>query len=179
MTSSLQILDSLNIAVADAVGKASSSILQRQSAEGYWWADLRADSTLESDYILMQLWLYPPVEGAWNPPTRSLVEKAVDAILARQLEDGGFNIYLHGPSEINASIKAYFALKVAGVSVGDERMRRLRERILEMGGLQAANSYVRTNLSLFDLFPRSACPSIPPELMLLPLRFIYQMSSWT
>ncbi|MDQ2711579.1 MAG: squalene--hopene cyclase, partial [Acidobacteriota bacterium] len=51
--------------------------------------------------------------------------------------------------------------------------------ILELGGLQASNSYVRTNLSLFNLFPRDACPSIPPEIILLPFNFIYQMSSWT
>jgi squalene-hopene/tetraprenyl-beta-curcumene cyclase len=38
---------------------------------------------------------------------------------------------------------------------------------------------VRTNLSLFNLFPREACPSIPPEIILLPFNFIYQMSSWT
>src|SRR5581483_1402096 len=106
-------------------------------------------------------------------------ERAVEAILARQLEDGGFNIYLNGPSEINASIKAYFALKVAGIPAADPRMMRLRDRILELGGVQAANSYVRINLSLFDLFPRAACPSIPPEIILLPFNFIYQMSSWT
>src|SRR5581483_7202133 len=107
MKSSLQISESLNFAAADAVRKASSSLLHRQSAEGYWCADLKADTTLESDYIMMQLWLYPPVEGVWNPPTRPLIEKAVHAIFARQLEDGGFNIYLNGPSEVNASIKAY------------------------------------------------------------------------
>lgn len=169
----------LNSAAADAVRRASASLLQRQSPEGYWWADLRADTTLESDYILMQLWLHPPVNGVWNPPTRALIDKAVQSILARQLEDGGFNIYLHGPSEINASIKAYFALKLAGVPATDMRMERLRDRIIEMGGLQASNSYVRTNLSLFDLFPRNACPSIPPEIILLPFKFIYRMSSWT
>jgi squalene-hopene/tetraprenyl-beta-curcumene cyclase len=107
------------------------------------------------------------------------VDRAVDAILERQLPDGGFNIYLHGPSEVSASIKAYFALKVAGLPASDTRMERLRERILELGGLQAANSYVRANLSLFDLFPRDACPSIPPEIILLPFKLIYQMSSWT
>ena len=32
-----------------------------------------------------------------------------------QLPDGGFNIYVDGPSEISASVKAYFALKVAGI----------------------------------------------------------------
>ena len=179
MKSSLQISDSLNFAAANAIRKAAHSLLRRQQPEGFWWADLRADTTLESDFILMELWLHPPVNGVWNPPTRPQVDRAVAAILARQLEDGGFNIYLNGPSEINASIKAYFALKVAGLTPADRRMQRLRERILELGGLQAANSYVRVNLSLFGLFPRDACPSIPPEIILLPLNFIYQMSSWT
>ena len=58
-------------------------------------------------------------------------------------------------------------------------MQRLRDRILELGGMQAANSYVRVNLSLFGLYPARACPSIPPEIILLPFNFIYQMSSWT
>jgi squalene-hopene/tetraprenyl-beta-curcumene cyclase len=107
------------------------------------------------------------------------VDRAVNAIFARQLPDGGFNIYLQGPSEVSASIKAYFALKLAGIPANDPRMERLRNRILEMGGMQAANSYVRINLSLFDLYPRDACPSIPPEIILLPFKFIYQMSSWT
>ena len=48
-----------------------------------------------------------------------------------------------------------------------------------MGGIQAANSYVKINLSLFNLYPRECCPSVPPEMMLLPGNFIYQMSSWT
>lgn len=60
MKSSLQISDSLNQAAADAILRASAALLDRQFSEGYWWADLRADSTLESDYILMQLWLHPP-----------------------------------------------------------------------------------------------------------------------
>jgi squalene-hopene/tetraprenyl-beta-curcumene cyclase len=199
MTSSLQISDSLNVAAADAIRKAAAALLERQSAEGYWNPPLRADTTLESDYIMLQLWLHPPVDGGvdesalrgtrdsgsetktqgWNPPTRAQIDRAVSSILARQLPDGGFNIYLHGPSEINACIKAYFALKVAGVPVSDTRMERLRARICEMGGLQAANSYVRTNLNLFNLYPREACPSIPPELFLLPFKFIYRMSSWT
>ncbi|HET8636332.1 MAG TPA: prenyltransferase/squalene oxidase repeat-containing protein, partial [Acidobacteriaceae bacterium] len=185
MKSSLQISDSLNFlkanpkAAADAIRKAASALLQKQAPEGYWWADLLADSTLESDYIMMQLWLHPPVEGVWNPPDRGRIERAVDSILARQLPDGGFNIYLNGPANVNASIKAYFALKLAGIPASDSRMQRLRDRILDLGGLQAANSYVRINLSLFGLFPREACPSIPPELIFLPFRFIYQMSSWT
>ena len=179
MKSSVQIEDFLSAACGKAAKKASAALMKRQAEAGFWWADLRADTTLESDYILMELWLNPPVNGVWNPPTKAKVQRAVQSILSRQLPDGGFNIYLGGPSEVNASIKAYFALKVAGVPVEAPPMAALRERIIAQGGLQASNSYVRTNLSLFNLFPRDACPSIPPEIVLLPFHFIYQMSSWT
>ena len=180
MNSGVQTSESVTLAASQAIRKASASLLSKQTADGFWWADLRADSTLESDFIL--IWSFGFIRlsnGVWNPPTRPQIERAVASILARQLEDGGFNIHLHGPSEINASIKAYFALKVAGLSSEDERMCRLRDRIIELGGLQGANSYVRVNLSLFGLFPREACPAIPPEIILLPFNFIYQMSSWT
>jgi len=57
-------------------------------------------------------------------------------------------------------------------------MTLLRERIIALGGMQAANSYVKVNLSLFGLFPRDWCPTIPPE-MILAGNLIYEMSSWT
>ena len=179
MTPSIETTHSLATGVTEAIRKASEALLRKQNAEGFWWADLTADSTLESDYILQELWNHPPANGVWEPTSRDRIRRAVASIFSRQLPDGGFNIYLQGPSEISASVKAYFALKVAGAAADDARMIRLRERILEMGGLQAANSYVRINLSLFGLFPRQACPSVPPEMILVPGRFLYQMSSWT
>src|SRR6202030_4066098 len=102
-------------------------LLDRQHGDGYWWADLTADSTLESDFILLALWRHPVVEGVWNPPTRELINKAARSILARQLPDGGFNIYAQGPSEISATIKAYTALKLSGLAYDDPRMARARE----------------------------------------------------
>src|SRR5579884_2736140 len=128
MKSSLQISDSVNFAAAGAVRKAASALLQKQAPEGYWWADLRADTTLESDYIMMQLWLHPPVNGVWNPPDRARIDRAVQSILARQLPNGGFNIYLHGPAEVNACIKAYFALKLAGLPRSKEHTSELQSR---------------------------------------------------
>jgi squalene-hopene/tetraprenyl-beta-curcumene cyclase len=75
-------------------------------------------------------------------------------------------------------VKAYTALKLAGLPYDDPRLAQARERILAMGGLQAANSYVKVNLSLFGLYPREHAPAIPPEFMLLG-KLIYEMSSWT
>jgi squalene-hopene/tetraprenyl-beta-curcumene cyclase len=178
MSPSLQVSDTRLTSCAQAMRRAVGFLLGKQHRDGYWWGDLTADATLESDYILLELWWHPPVDGVWNPPTRDRVNKAVCSILARQLPDGGFNIYTQGPSEINASVKAYTALKLAGLAYDHPDLARLRERILAMGGLQAANSYVKVNLSLFGLYPREHTPSIPPEGILLG-RLIYEMSSWT
>ena len=179
MSAQLEVGGMLETAAAQASQRSARFLAGLQRPDGHWCAELTADTTLESDYILFQLWLHPPQNGVWRPPTRPLVDKAVCSILDRQLPDGGFNIYVQGPSEVSASVKAYFALKLAGLAVDDPRMERLRDRILALGGIQAANSYVKINLSLFDLYPRRYCPSIPPEVVLLPFDFLYQMSSWT
>ena len=165
--------------IQDAIGRSSSALLLQQKAEGFWCGELTADTTLESDYILLQLWLHQPHGASWNPPTRQRIEKATRSILERQLEDGGFNIYAGGPAEVSATVKAYCALKLAGVAPDSDPMRRARDRILALGGLQAANSYVKINLSLFGLYPREHVPSVPPEITLLPGGVLYEMSSWT
>jgi len=178
MSPSLQVADGLTAACSRALRRAAGHMLDIQHDEGYWWADLTADTTLESDFILLELWRHPPQNGVWNPPTRPLIEKAVRSILARQLPDGGFNIYADGPSEISATVKAYTALKLAGLAYDHPSLKSARERILALGGLQRANSYVKVNLSLFGLYPREHTPSIAPEFMLLG-KVLYEMSSWT
>jgi len=67
------------------------------------------DSTLCSDYVVFMHWC--------GEVDAQLQRRCVRHILKRQLPDGGWNIYYGGPSEINASVKAYFALKLAACSV--------------------------------------------------------------
>jgi len=181
MTSTTLTLNSeLRASAHRNIALAAEHLLSLRQPDGHWCALLTADTTLESDYILLQLWLHAPdAEGVWNPPNKAQIGRAADRILSRQLPDGGFNIYVDGPSEISASVKAYFALKLAGIPVESSQLTKLRERILELGGLQAANSYTKVNLSLFGLYPREDTPSIPPEILLLPGKLLYQMSSWT
>ena len=178
MTPGLQVAGELLAAASRATLRGSSRLLAFQRGDGFWCGDLTADSTLESDWLLLLLWLYPPQAGAWNPPAREKADRAVKSILERQLPDGGFNSYPSGPSDVSASVKAYFALKLAGIPVDGEALTKLRERILALGGIQAANSYVKINLSLFNLYPRDHVATVPPEIILLG-NLLYQMSSWT
>ena len=155
------------------------SLLSKQDPEGFWQGDLTADTTLESDYILLLLWLYPPDKGQWDSTIQAKVDKAIPTILDRQLPDGGWNIYLEGPAEVNATTRAYVALRVGGYAPEHPIMKRARERILALGGLQATNSYTKNNLSMFGLFPRKYTPSVPPELVLIPGNVLYEISSWS
>jgi squalene-hopene/tetraprenyl-beta-curcumene cyclase len=83
MRPQLQTADALAASASQAAQRASGALLARQNEQGYWWAYLTADTTLESDYILLQLWLDPPQDGVWQPKNRELIDKAVRSILRR------------------------------------------------------------------------------------------------
>ena len=166
-----------------SIASASDYLLARQSAKGYWVGELEADTSLESDYILLQLWLYPPGDdGVWSPPTASRIQSAARYILSRQLPDGGWSIYPGGPANVSASVKAYLTLRLAGYEASDARLRNARTRVIDLGGVESSNSYTKIYLSYFELYDRNKTPTIPPELFLLPNSTrltVYDMSSWT
>ncbi len=165
--------------IETSIALSAEALLRSREPEGFWNGELTADSTLESDYILLQLWMHPPEGAGWNPPSRARVDRAAAAILERQLPDGGWHIFSGDGAEVNATTRAYTVLKICGHDPERSYMARARERVLELGGLQACNSYTKINLSLFGLFPRRFAPSVPPEIVLLPGDVLYEMSSWT
>ena len=75
--------------VAPGIGRAAEHLFSLQAPDGYWCCELTADTTLESDYILLQLWLHQPQGQEWNPPSQGRIERAARSILDRQLPDGG------------------------------------------------------------------------------------------
>lgn len=166
-----------------AIQSACEYLLNRQRSQGYWVGEIEGDSTLLSDYVMLQLWLHQPeAGGSWRPPSLRRVRAACRRIAELQLEDGGWSIYPGGPANVSASVKAYCALKIAGADADDRRMLRAANRIVALGGVEAANSYTKLYLSYFGLYPRARVPSIPPEIFLLPARnrfSVYAMSSWS
>jgi squalene-hopene/tetraprenyl-beta-curcumene cyclase len=164
----------LDLRVRKAVERATQYLLSLQAPEGYWVGELEADTTLESDYVF-----FLHVIGKFEPER---VAKLANYIRRNQLPDGGWNIYKGGPSELNATVKAYVALKLAGDSPNDPHMAAARRKVHELGGLEQTNSYTRFYLALGGAVKWNYVPAIPPELMLPPSWFffnIYSLSSWT
>src|SRR5438270_4614248 len=160
--------------ISDAIARAQQNLLRQQRPDGHWCGELLVDSTLCSDFVLFMHWL--------GEIDVSLQERCARHILKRQLPDGGWNIYFGGPSEINASVKGYFALKLAGYSPDLPFMRKARENILRLGGIPRMNTFSKLYLALLGQFPWKYLPAIPVEMILLPSWapfHIYKMSSWS
>lgn len=157
-----------------AIRRAQHNLLRLQHQEGYWCGELTVDSTLCSDYVLYMHWI-----GEVDPV---LQDKCVAHIRRRQLADGGWNIYEGGPSEVSASVKAYFALKLAGHSVNDPWMREARACILRLGGIPRMNTYAKLYLALLGQFPWQFLPTVPAEIIFFPkwcFFNLYELSSWS
>jgi squalene-hopene/tetraprenyl-beta-curcumene cyclase len=160
--------------LAAAIERSQQYLLSQQKPEGYWVGELMVDATLVSDMVAYHHW-DGKVDAQWQ-------RKAVNHILSMQLPDGGWNIYYGGPAEVNATTKAYLALKLAGVPVTDPRMLRAREVALNLGGVPRMNTFSKLYLALLGLFPWDYVPTIPCEVILIGKWFYVnfnEMSSWS
>ncbi len=157
-----------------AIRRAQANLMRLQREDGHWCGELFVDSTLCSDYVLYMHWA--------DEVDAVLQEKCVAHIRRRQLADGGWNIYEGGPSDVNASVKAYFALKLAGHLPAQPWMQEARACILRLGGIPRMNTYAKLYLALLGQFPWKYLPTVPVEMIFFPKWFpfsLYDMSSWS
>jgi squalene-hopene/tetraprenyl-beta-curcumene cyclase len=156
------------------IDRARQGLLARQQPDGHWVGELQGDVTLESEFVFLMTFL--------GREREERVAKAGRYILGQQLPDGGWNNYMDGPADLSASVKAYFALKIAGHDPDVAYMRRAAQLIRSLGGAARCNSFSNFYLALLGQFPYGNCPAVLPEMMLLPRWAyfnIYAMSSWT
>jgi squalene-hopene/tetraprenyl-beta-curcumene cyclase len=149
-------------------------LFARQAPDGHWVGELQGDTILESEWVLLMAFL--------GREDDDRVRRAARYILRQQQPGGGWSNYPDGPAELSVSIKAYFALKLAGHDADTPYLTRARAVIRSLGGAARCNSFTRFYLALLGQLPYANCPAVPPELMLLPRWAyvnIYAMSSWT
>ena len=167
-------IDGIGDRLRSAIQAAREYLFSTQDADGYWCGELEADTTLESDYIFLHTLL-----GTRN---EERFQKAIREIARHQNEDGGWPIYQGGPSNISASVKAYFAFKLCGHGADEPALVKARTYILEHGGVPAVNTFTKIYLCALGQYDYDAVPAIPPEIVLFPNWFwfnIYEISSWS
>jgi squalene-hopene/tetraprenyl-beta-curcumene cyclase len=160
--------------VEAAMQRSCEHILSRQHPEGFWDGELEADSMLEADYIFLHKLL-----DAGDP---GRLKRAFTEMMRFQNEDGSWSLYPGGPGNISLSVKCYFAAKLMGVPQDDPRLTPCREWILAHGGVVACNTFTKMYLCGLGQYDYDAVPAIPPEIVLFPNWFyfnIYEISSWS
>lgn len=160
--------------LALAVERGRAGLTARQRQDGHWVGELQGDSILESEYILLMAFL-----GREGDPR---VCQAANYLLKVQMPDGGWGNYPGGPADISVSVKAYFALKIAGHSPDADYMKRAVATVRRLGGAEACNSFTKFYLAILGQTPFANCPAVPPEIVLLPRWFyfnIYAVSAWS
>ncbi len=170
----VQVEPALSTKIDQAISRTQTFLRSKQKPDGHWIGELLVDTTVICDVMLYMYW-----KGEVDVERQARIVKH---ILDRQQPDGGWNTYYQGPSEINATVKCYLALKLAGFTADDPVMKKAHSVILRLGGIPKMNTYGKLYLALLGLFPWKYLPIIPVETILLPnwLYFnIYELSSWT
>lgn len=158
----------------NTIARAQAALIGRQHADGYWCAELQGDSICNSEYILTQFIL-----GHDDDPN---LPKIANHVRHLQQHDGGWNLYPGGASDVSGTVKAYFALKLMGDDPEAPHMRAARRVVHELGGAEKCNSFSNFYLAALGQISYDECPSIPPEIVLLPRWFyfnLYSVSAWT
>ena len=151
-----------------AIARANDALLALQHSDGHYRFDLEADCTIPAEYILMMHYM--------NDIDQELEAKISIFLRSRQCVDGGWNLYCGGDFDLSCSVKAYYALKLAGDNPDAPHMVKARKAILAHGGAARSNVFTRITLALFGQVPWRAVPFIPVEIILLPRWFPFHLS---
>jgi squalene-hopene/tetraprenyl-beta-curcumene cyclase len=147
---------------------------RQQFDDGHWRFVLEADATIPAEYILFEHYM-----GEVNEVVQA---KIANYLRDTQGDDGGWPLFHAGESDVSATVKAYYALKMVGDEPDAPHMRRAREVVLARGGAERSNVFTRILLALFGQVPWRAIPVMPVEVMLLPKWFpfhINKISYWS
>jgi squalene-hopene/tetraprenyl-beta-curcumene cyclase len=143
-----------------AVDRARTHLEARQHPAGWWKGDLRTNVTMDAEDLLLRQFL-----GILR---RDQLQQSARWIRSQQRADGTWATFHGGPSDLNTTVEAYVALRLAGDPLDAAHLVAAREFVLQSGGLEATRVFTRVWLALFGEWSWEQLPAMPPELVLLP-----------
>ncbi len=152
-----------------AIEAATQRLLELQHSDGYWVGELESNVTMTAQHLF---WHH--VLGL---RTADLDRRIANELLARQRDDGTWAIWHGGPGDLDTTVEAYAALKLAGVDPG----AKARDFIQARGGISKTRIFTKCFLALLGQWPWQRVTPIPVELVLLPPSApfsIYNFSCW-
>ncbi|KAF9882813.1 hypothetical protein FE257_005120 [Aspergillus nanangensis] len=164
-----QLVSQVEHAVQRSIDYAMGSV----RPDGHWYGELKSNVTITAEYIFLRQALGLDLEADGPAYCRH--------ILSQQNPDGSWGLAPEHPGDVSTTTEAYLALKILSTGVDTPSMQRARTFILNAGGIARVRVFTRIFLATFGLFPWTAVPQLPVELILLPYFCpinIYKFASW-
>lgn len=142
--------------------------------DGCYVYELEADSTIPSEYIMLMHFL-------GEIDTR-IEKKMVKYLVSIQNEKGGWPLFFGGETDISATVKSYYALKLSGLNEKSSILQKAKKCIHRLGGANNVNVFTKISLALFGQISWKKIPFMPLEIILFPKWFpfhIYKISYWS
>jgi squalene-hopene/tetraprenyl-beta-curcumene cyclase len=156
-----------------ALARARDRLLAIQDARGFWKGELQTNVTMDAEDLLLREFL--------GVRTEDETKHAAVWIRSQQRADGSWATFHGGPADGSTTLEAYVALRLAGDPPEAPHMQRAASVVREHGGLEGARVFTRIWMALFGLWPWTALPALPPEIIFLPRWFplnVYDFACW-
>ncbi|XXH04099.1 hypothetical protein Hte_010510 [Hypoxylon texense] len=156
-----------------AMERAAQFSFDCQRPDGHWVAEVSADVTFTSEYVMFKYAVGLDLKSDGDAIRRWLLQD--------QKEDGSWGLAPELEGNVSTTTEAYLALKILGVPSDHEAMLRAKGFMVGNGGVAKVRFFTRFFLATFGLFPWTAIPQLPAELILMPPSSplnIYTLSSW-
>jgi squalene-hopene/tetraprenyl-beta-curcumene cyclase len=155
------------------IDRAQRSLLELQKPEGYWHAPLEANAEMNAEFIIFNHFM--------DTVDLELEARLKKHLLDTQSSDGSWALYRGGEGYLSTTIESYFALKLTGMTAGDEPLAAARRWILSKGGIVNCGTLARFYLAAMGQITWDATAAVPIEIALCPNWFpfnIYELGSW-
>ena len=167
----------MSATVTSALDRTLSAAVERlvelQKSGGWWVGELESNVTMTAQHAFLLHFLRLLDEET--------LRRVANELLARQRPDGTWAIYRGGEPNLDATVEAYAALRLAGLGPEDPRLAGARSFVVARGGIGAARVFTRIWLALLGLWPWREIQLVPPEIVLLPPAAplsVYSFACW-
>ncbi|ELR10814.1 cycloartenol synthase [Acanthamoeba castellanii str. Neff] len=155
----------------EAAEKAVAFYQQIQSEDGHWAMDYGGPM-----FLMPGLLIACHVTGVELP--RPVQIEMVRYLTNRQNADGGWGLHIESPSTIFGTGMNYTAMRLLGVPMEDDRMKRAREFLAANDGCKGIPSWGKFWLAVMGVYDWEGLHPIPPELWLLPYMLPIHPGRW-